>query len=71
MNLDTAIISILKFHDRMYVTVPILAEGVATVMDRPVTPQEVQDRMHALDDAGRVLMRNGFYRLSEAERART
>lgn len=32
--------------------------------------REVQDALHDLDDAGRVLMRNGWYRLSEAERAR-
>lgn len=32
--------------------------------------QSVQEALHELDDAGAVLLRNGFYRLSESERAK-
>ena len=70
MTLDDAIISALRFHGDMRVTVPHLAEDVAVLLDERVTEQCVQDRLHALDDEGRVIMRNGFYRLSEAERKR-
>lgn len=34
------------------------------------TPQAVQPELHRLDDAGRVTMRNGWYRLTEAEKNR-
>lgn len=30
----------------------------------------VQAALHEMDDAGAVLLRNGFYRLSESERAK-
>jgi Mn-dependent DtxR family transcriptional regulator len=33
-------------------------------------PREVQNILHELDDNGHLLMRNGFYRLSEAEKSR-
>jgi len=29
---------------------------------------QVQAALHAMDDAGQVIMRNGFYRLAEAAR---
>ena len=35
-----------------------------------VSEAEVQSELHRMDDAGRVLMRNGTYRISEAERAK-
>jgi len=35
-----------------------------------VTQAEVQTELHQMDDEGRVLMRNGIYRLSEMERAK-
>lgn len=33
-------------------------------------PREVQDLLIEMDDAGEVLMKNGFYRISAAARAR-
>lgn len=33
-------------------------------------PREVQDLMIEMDDAGEVIMRNGFYRLSEISRSK-
>jgi predicted transcriptional regulator len=33
------------------------------------SPRAVQDALIKLDDAGHVLMRNGWYRLSEAHKA--
>ena len=41
----------------------------ATARER-LKRKSVQDELHTLDDAGRGLMRNGFYRLSESERQR-
>lgn len=41
---------------------------IAEAVGEPV--QAVIDTLHALQDADRILMRNGFYWLSEAERAR-
>ena len=35
-----------------------------------VTQAEVQAELHQMEDAGRVLMRAGIYRISEAERAK-
>lgn len=35
-----------------------------------VDPKEVQNCLHKLDDEGRVLMRNGIYRLSKSEELR-
>ena len=41
---------------------------IAEHLGEPV--QSVIDTLHALQDADRILMRNGWYWLSEAERAR-
>lgn len=41
---------------------------IAEHVGEPV--QAVIDTLHALQDADRVMMKNGFYWLSEAERAR-
>ena len=48
-----------------------LREDLAAVLGDAGLPRDaVASALHRLDDAGRVLMRCGFYRLSEAERKR-
>lgn len=44
------------------------AQEIAAAVRAPLA--DVQAELHALDDAGCVVMRNGFYRLSAAETAR-
>jgi hypothetical protein len=51
-------------------TADLISDDLEAQHDEPVDPAEVQAALHALDDAGRVIMRNGWYRLSEAEKAR-
>ena len=43
------------------------AEDLSSILGE--SPRAVQDALIRLDDAGHVLMRNGWYRLSEAYRA--
>ena len=69
MSLDTQILHLLTIIPGG--TAEDIADDLTSLSAELVTQRAVQDRLHALDDAGRVLMRNGFYRLSEAERART
>ena len=42
---------------------------IAAAINEPA--DAVQAALHSLDDAGCVIMRNGFYRLSEAARCRS
>lgn len=43
------------------------AEDLSNILGE--SPRAVQDALIRLDDAGHVLMRNGWYRLSEASKA--
>ena len=69
MSLDAQILRLLAIIPGG--TAEAIAEDLTSLSGALVTQRAVQAELHALDDAGRVLMRNGFYRLSEAERART
>ena len=71
MSLDEAIIAVLRHNDGFKLSVAFISEDASVWLGREVSRAEAQAALHKLDDAGRVLMRNGFYRLSEAERART
>ena len=68
MTLDTQILRLLTITPGG--TAESIAEDLTSLSGALVTRCAVQDELHALDDAGRVLMRNGFYRISEAERAK-
>ena len=68
MTLDAQILRLLTIIPGG--TAEAIAEDLTSLSGALVTQCAVQERLHALDDAGRVIMRNGFYRLSEAERAR-
>lgn len=48
----------------------LLADVAAQLGDPGLPRDELAAALHRLDDAGRVWMRNGFYRLSAAERLR-
>jgi len=48
--------------------VSFTAGEIAAAVERPL--EAVQIALHQLDDAGRVVMRNGWYQLSEAKRKR-
>ena len=69
MSLDTQILRLLTIIPGG--TAESIADDLTSLSGALVTERAVQTELHALDDAGRVLMRNGFYRISEAERART
>ena len=69
MSLDAQIMHLLTIIPGG--TAEDIADDLTSLSGELVTQRAVQDRLHAMDDDGRVLMRNGFYRLSEAERART
>ena len=66
MSLDTQILRLLTIIPGG--TAESIADDLTSLSGAVVTERAVQDELHALDDAGRVLMRNGFYRLSESER---
>ena len=70
MNLDEAIISALRHNEGFRLSVAFIAEDASIWLGREATQAEVQASLHQLDDAGRVLMRNGWYQLSQAERAK-
>ena len=67
MSLDTQILRLLTIIPGG--TAESIADDLTSLSGAVVTERAVQAELHALDDAGRVLMRNGFYRLSERERA--
>ena len=47
-----------------------IAQDMSAVSGRDVPQPDIQAALHQLDDAGRVLMRNGWYQLTQAERAK-
>ena len=70
MSLDEAIIAVLRHNDGFKLSVAFISEDASVWLGREATQAEVQAALHQLDDAGRVLMRNGWYQLSQAERAK-
>ena len=70
MSLDEAIIAALRHNEGFKLSVAFIAEDASVWLGREATQAEVQAALHQLDDAGRVLMRNGWYQLSQAERAK-
>ena len=70
MSLDEAIIAVLRHNDGFKLSVAFIAEDASVWLGREATQAEVQAALHQMDDAGRVLMRNGWYQLSQAERAK-
>ena len=70
MSLDEAIISALRQNEGFRLSVAFIAEDASVWLGREATQAEVQAELHKLDDAGRVLMRCGWYQLSAAERAK-
>ena len=60
-ELDTRIMSALAQANAL--TVPEICR------DADSAREATQRALHTLDDAGHVILRNGFYRLSEAARA--
>ena len=71
MSLDEAIIAVLRHNDGFKLSVAFIAEDASVWLGRKASQAEVQAALHKLDDDGRVMMRCGWYHLSEAERART
>ena len=71
MSLDDAIISVLRQTEGFKLSVAFIAEDATAWLGREASQAEVQAALHKLDDAGRVMMRCGWYHLSEAERQRT
>ena len=67
-TLDAQILAVLRLPDRW--TAASIAGRILADTGRSIPAERIQRRLHAMDDDGRVLMRNGFYRLSEAERKR-
>lgn len=67
-DMTTAILGALRRSD-----VNLTAQEIHSIVEAATgaTQQEVQTRLHSLDDAGRVFLKCGFYRLSESERAKT
>lgn len=51
-------------------TSDLIQDDLMAVYGGPIDPAQVQAELIALDDAGRLLMRNGWYRLSAMERGR-
>jgi hypothetical protein len=63
MNLQHNILSYLRLVPAA--DVAMICEDMQAIGNRNATPDKVQPALHALDDAGLVLMKNGVYRLSE------
>lgn len=51
-----------------YLTIVPSATAEMISSEAGIDPRECQDALHAMDDAGQVIMRQGWYRLSEAEK---
>jgi len=51
-----------------YLSVFSLANADQIAMDLGLGPREVQEKLIELDDDGTLLMKSGWYRLSEATR---
>lgn len=68
-DLAAVVLQVLELIDGA--TLEHLLEDVADAVGDPCLPRDqLASTLHRLDDGGRVLMRNGFYRLSAAERQR-
>ena len=67
-TLDAQIIAILRRPERW--TAASIADLIRADTGRSIPAERIQRRLHAMDDDGRVLMRGGFYTISEAERKR-
>ena len=67
-TLDAQIIAMLRHPARW--TAQAIAERIEADTGRAIPAERIQARLHAMDDAGRVLMRGGWYSISEAERKR-
>ena len=70
MSLDEAIIAVLRQNEGFKLSVAFIAEDASVWLGREVSQAEAQAALHKLDDQDRVMMRCGWYHLSEAERAK-
>ena len=59
-------------RDTLLAYLRIIPAASAEMMagDLGLSPREVQDALHQMDDAGDVILRNGWYRLSAAAKQR-
>jgi len=59
-------------RDTLLAYLRIIPAASAEMManDLGLSPREVQDALHEMDDAGDVILRNGWYRISAAAKRR-
>jgi Mn-dependent DtxR family transcriptional regulator len=55
---------------KSYLRIIPCANAEMMAQELGLSPREVQETLHKMDDDGEVIMRQGWYRLSEAEKKR-